>query len=124
MEINLNENIKIDAFEEALKNISDGFLIINKSENEYLQFAGTSDKLTVEIREVKANNLIRQYRIGKEPAENVWASLYTEVGEIRLKTSELLNFENAKLIFNSYIKDEKINRSFYKRNISKEIGLL
>ncbi len=126
MEYNLNKsNITVYAMMLELERLENDFLILNKGDNEYLQVLTLGSRYTVEVRLITVHNLIRQYRIGKNPSINIWNDIFnTASGQISLKESELLQKADVKQIITDYMKDNDLFEAYYKRNISKEIGLI
>lgn len=121
MEFFLDKPPDTNKIRASVKALNGGFVIVNRSNGEFMQFAGTKNQMTIEVKE-KINQLDRHSRIGKNPAIHVWCRLSTTVGIIRLKESELLNWEEAEILLDSFILTKDLDFDvYYKRNISREV---
>lgn len=126
MEYDLNDsNVTVEAILLEFERLDNDFFILNKSDNVYLQILPLGSNFTVEVRLITIHSLIRHYRIGMNPSINIWHVIYNTIsGQISLKESELLNKDHVRRIITDYINENQLYDSYYKRNISKEIGLM
>ena len=125
MEYDLNDsNVTVEAILLEFERLDNDFFILNKSDNVYLQILPLGSNFTVEERLITIHSLIRQYRIGMKPSINIWHVIYNTIsGQISLKESELLSKDHVRRIITDYINENQLYDSYYKRNISREIGL-
>ena len=98
------------------------FVILENSENSYVQCAGNSHRLTVEYREHSQSNF-KHFVIGKgenkSPLRTTWVILPTGVGSLQIHQEEILSMEEASLIFKAFLLKLPLPDGLKKRNVTK-----
>ena len=83
--------------------------------DEYIQTAGRSDRLTVEIREV-VNGVSIQQVIGRStPAESGWETVAWDRFEVPVLKNELLTAADAVNLFLEYYESKQVPTGYNKR---------
>ena len=111
--------------EESLKQIDPKtkcYVILTSNAGSYIQCAGSTEKLTVEIRENKYGTS-RHYVIGKSEVKisvpTVWQTIHCRVGPIVVRDNEVLELIDAVANFKSFYAYSKHLTEYQKRNVTK-----
>jgi hypothetical protein len=99
------------------------YFILTDEFGSYIQCAGSKDKLTVELREIK-DNKFKHYVIRKRDNKisftSIWTQINCRVGPIRIHETEVLNIEDAIDLFNVFLRRKEISSKYKKRNVTKQ----
>ena len=101
------------------------FLILENSKGDYLQCAGNSDAITVELRIYHDYKLkkFEHFRIGKEkdtnPFDTNWKQIMCKIGPIEVYHNEILNKQDVSNLYKDFFTTCQISENWSKRNISK-----
>jgi len=105
-----------------LDGITNGYLILENDNGDYIQCAGQTEMLTIEYR-LNSKPKFKHYVIGKgknkSPLKVNWTVLRTTVGEIMVHNEEVLNLDDAELIFKEYYENQTVPIELNKRNVTK-----
>lgn len=99
------------------------FCLLELANGDYIQCAGSIEKLTVENREY-LDHEFKHFRYGKRKKLSidklVWTTINCKVGPIRIHKNEHLRSEDAISIFSDFYYSKDIKDDFRKRNITKD----
>jgi hypothetical protein len=98
------------------------FVILANELGDYVQCAGQSDQFALEYR-LNTTPKFKHYVLGRgqnvSPLKVNWVLLQTAIGAMRVHTEEVLNLNDAELIFRSFYEERTIQAEFNKRNVTK-----
>ena len=94
------------------------YLILVKENGNYIQCTGDRNRLTIKIR-FFSNNSFKHFVIGKKEQSKVWVTIANKIGPIRVLFHEVLNIDDAVIVFNEFYDNGIISNDFNKRNITK-----
>lgn len=108
-------------------NQEDSILIIDRG-LEYFQLLRVISNgmpfYIVEERLISEKSMVKHFRLGLKPLSSENNYLNTSVGEIHVKTSEILPEEAAKQAVSFYLSNQNLRERFNYRNISREVGMV
>ncbi len=100
------------------------FYVLTNDTGSYIQCAGSKERLTIEIREYENKKDFKHFVIGKDedisPLKTVWTQIECRVGPIRIHDSEVLNINDAIVVFQAFFKKEKLPMIYKKRNVTRQ----
>ena len=107
-----------------LDNLTISFCVLESDNGDYIQCAGSAERLTTEIREYIENSF-KHYRLGirkdKKIFKNVWTMIDCKVGPIRVYDYEVLDFNDAIALYLDFFKgNELMTDKYNKRNITRD----
>jgi len=94
------------------------YLILVKENGDYIQCTGDKNKLTIEVRFFSTNSF-KHFVMGKKEQNKIWATIASKTGPIRVLLHEVLNINDAVILFNEFYDNGVISNNFNKRNITK-----
>lgn len=98
------------------------FCILESENGDYLQCAGDKDRLTIEIREYNGD-YFKHFRFGKTRHKRLihprWTSIDCKVGPIKVYDYEVLDSNDANLIFFDFFNKNGLFKPYNKREITK-----
>ena len=116
IEIDFVENI--ENFLNKLDPDKSPYMILEGKNGDYIQCAGSKERLTVEVR-FYTDVSFKHYRVGKNYNSSVWYKIICKVGPIRVLENEVLVQEELLDLFKYFYTDNDIIPTYSKRNITK-----
>lgn len=122
-EIEMHDWQSIDKHISTLNGDSISFCILESPNGDYIQCAGSVDKMTIELR-IYNNSSFKHYRLGyitkKKLFKNVWSTIDCKVGPIRVHDNEVLELSDALSIFKGFFIGNNLTKEYNRRNITKD----
>lgn len=107
-----------------LESLEQNVVVLNQNSNEYLQILKYGTDYLIELRSKGLGDKTYHYRIGKLPSSSALVFINSNYGMINAKKSEILKISDLNFTLKKYYYLEyEFGKEYYKRNITKEIGL-
>ncbi len=97
-------------------------LRLEDNNGDYVQCIGTKLRMTIEYRYFLTSGF-RHYVLGKgkdkSPLKVSWAIINTQKNEVRVHNDEILDLDDARMVFLQFYKEKSIPETLKKRNVTK-----
>lgn len=113
---------KIEKSLRSLNGTSKSFFILESESGDYIQCAGQPEKLALEYRifdSGKFKHFVLAKRELKNSSQIIWTTIECKVGPIRIHENEVMNIEDAIMIFKSFYESFSVPTEITKRNVTK-----
>lgn len=123
----ITDNITIEQLKKAIDSI-DGqhisFIVLENSNGDYLQCAGTDAHLTIELRK-HFEDKFKHYVVGpnkenKSPLNVTWSIIECKVGPIHVHDTEVMSKDDVKTIFGAFLSTGEASTHLNLRNVTKK----
>ncbi|MDQ0194589.1 hypothetical protein [Paenibacillus wynnii] len=97
---------------------TNSFCTVSHSDYLFIQCAGSKSKMTIEYREPD-NDGFRHFVIGVRSIIETNTKVSYSGGEIKVRTNEVLNYEQAEELFKTFINERRILDKYVLRETTK-----
>jgi hypothetical protein len=117
----INSSSNLGKFLSKIHPSKNPYFILNMENKNYIQCAGSKERLVVEIRLFSNHekNKFKHFVIGKLPLGKTWHKIECKIGPIRVLENEVLKLEDATKLFMLFLKEEEFSKGYIKRNTTK-----
>lgn len=102
--------------------VNKAYFILENETKSYVQCTGSINELTIEFREV-TDKSFQHFAIGKEKKGSIsnvnWAQVNSKVGPVNVHENEVLNIDDAVLIFKTFYSEGDIPKIYSRRDTTK-----
>jgi len=112
----------LEILEETLNRIdpfSFPYVVLTNENEDYIQCAGSREEMAIEARFYN-NGTFKHFVLGRELMSKVWAKIECKVGPIDVLSHEVMDLNDAIILFKSFFLSGDIPQNYNKRNITKQ----
>lgn len=107
--------------EAVVNNLNSSYVILENENGDYIQCAGTSEGLVVEVRFYYQDSF-KHFILGTKDQSKVWHTIHGNIGPIRVLGHEKLKVSDARELFKYFYSSSDVLPSYNKRNITKQFN--
>jgi len=119
---NIQDSVKeIDIINmiEKLNPLNHPYLILEGSNNDYIQCMAGDKGFVVELRVYAENKSFKHFVVGSKDLSKTWHIINGKVGPVNVLGHEILQVEDVKKVFTSFFLKNDIPSIYNKRNVTK-----
>ena len=94
------------------------FLILERGKEGYIQCVGDRERCSVEVR-FNLEIGFRHFVVGRKDVDDIWATIESKVGQIRVLKNEVLTINEAFELLASFFESGILPDFYNQRNVSK-----
>ena len=95
------------------------YIILEADDGSYIQAVGGLKRMSIEARIYDVDKIFKHYVIGKKLMSKVWCIIECSIGPVRILEHELLDIEDAKMLFLEFFQNKTLLENYNRRNVTK-----
>lgn len=117
--VSLTPLLKLEEILNQIDPFSFPYVVLTNENKDYIQCAGSKNAMAIEARFYN-NGTFKHFVLGRELMSKVWDRIECKVGPIDVLSHEVMDLNNAIILFKSFFLTGSIPQNYNKRNITRQ----